>query len=535
MKTLSFFKKTLPYVRKKFLSIFLCLILIFFLLQLYTSIFILRLILALFLSLFISNMLTSFHAKEILRKNKLFLSQFITMYNNELRSNPDPYSSLHKTVIFFSKLKWREKNILLFLEKCKASFLLNLPLSHILEEWREIPLCPELKNIAILLREQCTSEGNLYILLKQLSRVLHDQCKLENWVRDDNYKQRLEAYVLLSFPILLGFFIHFTYPDFFSQAYQSILGNIFLLLSLMLSLLAFFLTLNLLQPKVKKRKYNHPPIHKTSYRLNKFLNQLPFLFKMATYIRMNYRRFERLIEIQLIKYAFTSLQQILPASLAYQEEKTIFLFQNLPFCVHKVLKACLPSFLLVFFLCSFFALYLGKPLLLLLFLLYIYIKLKEMVSFKVSYLQDLEKDFALYLSFLCALLQSAYVPRLALEKALLVLPKQNLFFELKHCLLTSQQGASLEENLECFSSFLPPSEMQASLKILVQYLESGSKDLLQLLHLQLDSHWSAARQKFKESSERKNLLLILPMLLNLLAITSMIMAPVMSQFLTFSL
>lgn len=88
-----------------------------------------------------------------------------------------------------------------------------------------------------------------------------------------------------------------------------------------------------------------------------------------------------------------------------------------------------------------------------------------------------------------------------------------------------QLGIPVDRLLETVSPHLPVPEIQAALLLMARYGRTGGQEILNLLQMQSASCWSVYRQSARRQIEQRAVLLLLPMMLDLLAVIIAAMLP----------
>jgi hypothetical protein len=96
-----------------------------------------------------------------------------------------------------------------------------------------------------------------------------------------------------------------------------------------------------------------------------------------------------------------------------------------------------------------------------------------------------------------------------------------------------QLGMPAGQLLERVCLQLPVPEIQAALLLMARYSRTGGQEILNLLQMQSASCWSVYRQSMRRQIEQQTVLLLVPMMLDLLAVIIIAMLPALLTLSTF--
>ena len=136
------------------------------------------------------------------------------------------------------------------------------------------------------------------------------------------------------------------------------------------------------------------------------------------------------------------------------------------------------------------------------------------------------EDIPLFLAILATLLQSGVL----LSKAIAVCagafpPDGILGSEILWMKKRISSGISAAQVIEDFSSRTPIPEAQAALLLAAQFERKGGIEVVQLLDLQSNACWNLCRNASRKKKERSAVQMLLPMMLDLIAVLLVVMTP----------
>lgn len=449
-------------------------------------------------------------------KERVFLHRFFVFLSTEMTTGHSLSSALKKAIEHFQKMYVSQKETQNFLCTCQEGLQFSLPLDEIFQKL-SLRLQNEHKALFFLLAEQIKENGNLLLLLKQISHLLQEQISLEQFLRSEQFKQKTENLLLLLFPSFVAFLLKNQFSSYMEQAFLSNSGQSFLLLSFFLNQIALFISLAILNHQAYKKKKQQA-------------KNVPLAFLYQSF----FQKFYFFIESCLPKISNTFLHSLslhLPYIEAYKQKKPLLFFSNTKNLCISYLTSFLLQEILSLFLAIPFLFFKQKIFFFLFPVLLLILHIKNFQEEKNQYLHHLEKQATLYLHFVYVLLSSTYTPRKALEKAMHLLEKEDTLCREMHYILHAQErGEQFQACFQNFLSLLPPCKVQACFHLLLQFSEQGSKHLMELIYLQLEEIWKDARFLYKKEAEKQSFYLFLPMILSLLAMLCYLAAPAISQF-----
>ena len=158
----------------------------------------------------------------------------------------------------------------------------------------------------------------------------------------------------------------------------------------------------------------------------------------------------------------------------------------------------------------------------------LHVDLKSLVTKRRLILME---DLPLFISMLSTLLESGILLPKALHTCGYAFSDQSLLStELQHILTDIDGGMSAADALESFSHRVSIPEAQAALLLAARYERSGGEEVLGLLRLQSSSCWSLCRNASRKKREREAFTMILPMMLDFVAVLLVTIAPALNTF-----
>lgn len=492
----------------------------YFLLPLYSPYRAFNLFISLILSFFVLKRLSYFFTYREERNERYFLSRVFSFISNELSAGQSLQSAFKKLLPYFQKIYASSKKISLFLNQLSKLFSSALPLEQVMLAMTEKNLLiEEHANFFNLIAEQLKEKNPLLHFFKQTHSLFQKRIALEDNIAQNQSKQQSEAFILLCLPYLIAFVLQKSFPHYLSPAFEDFFSQSLLILAFIVNQLALILSTYFFIPQ-QKRKSNSQ--EKKGF-IENFTQNLFHTCLNSTDKKQDFLNYFTFLPLYL-------WEKDAPFAEAYEKKISLLDTQSKNYLSEKLFNlsfetACISFFVLLFAL-------LTKSFFFLLFIpAYIFLKAKIYLNYKQEYLNRLDKEFALYFHFVFLLLHSAYSPRLALEKALHVLPSNSiLHIEFQKVIDSTNRLEDFNQNFLLFTSLLPPSPIQASLNLLQQYLEHGHPDTLQLLELQLKDLWKQSHYAHKKEAEQRQLYLFLPMILSLISIFMYFLAPALSNF-----
>lgn len=490
--------------------IYLILSLIFFIISIpYIPYFSLRAVISLLSTVIPYKSLKFVTEKRAQFKIRYFFCNFIQTLGNDISSGNSLYEALYNAQNYYFNIFYKNKIINRFLSELKKYLDLHNSPTEIFNNLANLRICEEAETTLLIFSEQCKDDIDLLMSIKNLSNVYNEQLKLEDQIQTEAHKQQLEALILISAPFILAFFIYFSNKTYLTAAYENELGLSLIFISLALSLLSLIVSLKLMFKSDNNKKSNNSKIN----------------FKFTHNIC---QKIARLICKQLY---FFSFQKLTPA-LAALKNKSILQMSAAEEELGLHLQENSSSFLLFALLSIIMALINSNYLFLSAIFIFIIFKIKEIQNAYEYYFNEINKDFALYLNLLNSLLKAGYVPRQAMEKACKALDKNKILYrELAYCMRQKDLGQPLANSLEILAFKLPSGEVQMSLKLINQFINSGSKHILNILLSRQQDLWNLSKKSYQIEMDKKNLMLFLPMSLNFLAIIIFVTAPLLKSFL----
>ncbi|MET0258684.1 MAG: type II secretion system F family protein, partial [Methylobacterium sp.] len=88
---------------------------------------------------------------------------------------------------------------------------------------------PETNFFAIVVSIQSQSGGNLGEALSNLSKVLRERRRMKDKIKAMSMEAKASAYIIGSLPVVVGFLVYLTSPDYISLLFTDSLGNLILL------------------------------------------------------------------------------------------------------------------------------------------------------------------------------------------------------------------------------------------------------------------------------------------------------------------
>lgn len=145
---------------------------------------------------------------------------------------------------------------------------------------------------------------------------------------------------------------------------------------------------------------------------------------------------------------------------------------------------------------------------------------------------DLQRDLPLFLASLSRLLKNGLSVQNALRDcgAMLSAGEALLGKILQAMNARIEHGAPARALMESWASVLGLSDAASTLYLLARYIDLGGREVLRLLDRQLDLCWAAQRQSARKRLEAQGGLLLLPMLLDFLAVICLGAAPALQIF-----
>ncbi len=127
---------------------------------------------------------------------------------------------------------------------------LGLPLGDALRNLIERVPGGDVRLFVTALQIQRESGGNLAEILDNLSEVIRERFKLYRHIKVSTAEGRLSLYFLMGLPVVTGFFMYLTNPDYMTPLIVEPLGHLFLEVAVALQIVGFFIIRKITSMKV---------------------------------------------------------------------------------------------------------------------------------------------------------------------------------------------------------------------------------------------------------------------------------------------
>lgn len=467
----------------------------------------------------IRNLLFNLREKN-LRDQYLF---FLQSLSGDLSSGSSPAQAVLNAAAQAEHSLGKQAVLTRLLHRSRQLLLNQHPLSRVLEEFAEgLPL----KEGKVLLFALAANEqlGEKAVVLireaKERSAALRD---LEAEARAEQFGQILQALCLTATPFVLAYLFEKMFLSFESGP-RTLPATLFMVTAFILATVAVGSAGHILFPPPKRNKRPHdksfltvfldslgaaPPVRAANRHL---LNRLP--------------RFYLSKQRQLIKASHLPQEFALNPD-EHGTEQMLILFHRRKFAFALLLTAVciLPV-----------ALRQISPLLLLpLFpLAWLAADLSLHESAK-RYKKALVEDLPLFADLLLQHLQLGLVMRQALAAVLVTLPEEDrpLKREIARMVQAQAVGVGTAQTLLAFAVRCPVIPVQSFFLLLVQFDQTGHRDVLASLQQQKEICWNLYKDAVIREARELSGKLILPMLLDLAAVLMIAVAPALSVFMSF--
>ncbi len=494
----------------------------FFVLKLFTQVLSLQITLA-----FLTGLVWAYSLRKVLRYYEIYrikqsllsfcqtASSRLSMGQSLNRSLSDALDTLVKNPSFKGDRK--------ALHRAKQGLSLHHDFSQNIPLLLEVFPCPEAHAFFGLIHEPQWMGQRIPEVFKRFERSVRMNLSQEESLRADQSKNLVEALSLLFMPVLICFFMSKTSPDFMNLAFASFVGRVLLLGAyLLFSLSVFF-------------------IQKTFF-------PVPDSFKAKN---KEQSRIEKSAKSKKTKTEHKRLSLRNDAIRNYLEKKQVLI---LPFWTEKIEEAMafyshrenkpIEKIRLEVNLRRMLALFLGLLVSAVFFIkkvpLFLTLTLPVLFWFYPDYrmvdsyrLLNADQILALpnLFHYLALCLSSGMSLSYAFSEVLSNLPPDNpLLPEVRYFNSQLKNQVSQATALEDFSKHINFPEASMYLQLLDAHTMAGSKESLQLMELQ-DQHLQhvLAEEKRKAIASKANAYL-LPLVMNLLAVISISLAPILPYF-----
>ncbi len=378
--------------------------------------------------------------------------------------------------------------------------------------------CAEAKALLYSLRLENQLGEKLLNLLRSSFDTSRELLMLEDELRAAANKQRSEALILT----LLPFFMAPLFNDLISlpepSAGLGLLAPLMRLLAFLLAMVALFLNLRLdarsdnnhqvklAEPQLLGEHGLAKPFFALGRKLylilpSRYHQRLTRHYRLA-YPRYFYNRAQGFFESLVLRHLATSLC-ITGASLLLMLSLRLLV-------VYPIFLALVPTF--------------GVS---------IFLELRLQTQAKLNE-TAIRRELPLMLSLLSRLLANSFSLMNALKECAEILAADSaLGILLRDITLRAAHAAAPEQMIEDLAAQLQLSDVASLLYSLARYVSLGSHEILQLLDKQLALCWSEQRQNSRKLLDTKSSLLLIPMLMDLLAVMLIGAAPAMQVFSSF--
>ncbi|MBB3998444.1 type II secretion system F family protein [Aureimonas pseudogalii] len=105
---------------------------------------------------------------------------------------------------------------------------MGMSVSEAVQRLNENMPLPETNFFAIVVSIQSQSGGNLGEALSNLSKVLRERRRMKDKIKAMSMEAKASAYIIGSLPVIVGFLVYLTSPDYISLLFTESLGNLIL-------------------------------------------------------------------------------------------------------------------------------------------------------------------------------------------------------------------------------------------------------------------------------------------------------------------
>jgi Flp pilus assembly protein TadB len=380
-------------------------------------------------------------------------------------------------------------------------------------------ICPEARLFFRLAPELRRTGSHLTQFVRQHVHMVSEQLDLQQDIQAEATQRRTEAVLLALMPFLLALLLRASFDVDTAALLNGLAGLTGMAVAFVLAAIAAVLTVGLLSFLPDRRRTRRPVTARrhAAFRLpGRMLHHL-------------YR------DILPESYGSRLLRLLLEKPTGRPEPAATVLD---PYFARKgalILVALLPALLLTAQIPAAWPALLGLPALVCL------LQDHQVFTWLHEKERDYRLDYPVFLNLIVALLQSGLSLHRALQIGYTSLlsertagPAPSAFIsDLTEAQRQIQVGLPVEQVIEHLTDACPLPEARAALLLLQRYEHAGGGDTLQLLALQASSCWSLHRSTLKKQMEQQALRLLLPMMLDLLAVLLTAMLPAVLSLQTF--
>lgn len=491
--------------------------LFYIILSLYTDNPILQLCLSLVSGILPMHCLLAYKEARQANLNRQLFGHFLQILSSELASGKTFSHAFHQAVLDLSLITGNSTLFMRQLLHARQQLLAQTSLVQVLEELAGEFTCLEARPLLQAYASQLRVNGDIVDLVRFSTSMIQELNDTENEIAAANNRQTVEAFVLSLMPYGMAFLLKTTASSYFYQAYESTLGQVILLVSFCLALIASSGTF-----WVTSRGFAKPGTlqkHQPS-RLSRRLSLCRPLQSLGISL-LRLLPQTRLLQLQI------NLHQLgLPPAAGEEDGPDtrlkefsalflpLFLFA---FCISLILalRGILPYWLVLLPPVVLLLLYLQRP-----------------ANQAKLCRESLTLSFPLFSGLTCSLLRSGFVPLRAIELSIRFLSEDQTVLgrELLKIQAAFRSGKPLGQELERVAKGAQVPEIQATMNLIHQYAKNGNSQTLLLLTIQAGVCWTLARNQLRKKRESQSILILAPMMTNLLSIVCLTLAPVVVSF-----
>ena len=337
-------------------------------------------------------------------------------------------------------------------------------------------------------------------ILRNSYRMISELISVQQEVDANNAGKNAEAAILCFMPYAVTFTLTTMTGEYMESAKSTTLGNTIMIAAFFLSLISCVLLLRLVGNTKQKNK-------------RKNIDQAPRFTMPSRLINVTTRVYKRIFPASFVSGEYERAIELSQTPSIYLERKTskfltLSFLSGFSLLVLALVSGQSPLLLLLGFPFSFIALHMKE---------------KERVRIRKESLMD---DIPLFLSILTTLLNSGILLPKSLQVCSEAFPRRSILCEeLWRIKKQIASGVSAAQAIEDLSARTPIPEAQAALVLAAGYERRGGAEVLQLLSLQSNACWNLCRNASRKRKERDTVQMILPMMLDLIAVLLVVMVP----------
>ena len=349
---------------------------------------------------------------------------------------------------------------------------------------------------------QKTVGNQIISILRSSCQMLSELHAVASEVEANNTGKNTEALLLSIMPFGITYMLSVTSAEYLSQAQQSGIGKLLMTIAFVISVFSGTYLFSLIGEKPSRSVFSFEKQHsKTPAKMRMVIDRIGDTLPTIYTTRIH----EWCSEISF--FPKETYQAFL--------YKCICVFMlSTPLVILVCLLLRLPVLIAIVFI--------------ILLMVLLHVDLKSLVTKRRLILME---DLPLFISMLSTLLESGILLPKALHTCGYAFSDQSLLSsELQHILTDIDGGMSAADALESFSHRVSIPEAQAALLLAARYERSGGEEVLGLLRLQSSSCWSLCRNASRKKREREAFTMILPMMLDFVAVLLVTIAPALNTF-----